>query len=49
MIPLPPHRTKGPGVLGAAPEQPGGPFGCWPEPVEAEDEPDEEHPAGNRR
>ncbi|WP_405880601.1 hypothetical protein OG762_19515 [Streptomyces sp. NBC_01136] len=37
MIPLPPHRTKGPGLLGAAPEQPIGPFGRWPEPCEAED------------
>ncbi|MFJ3309636.1 hypothetical protein ACIPSA_42830 [Streptomyces sp. NPDC086549] len=51
MIPLPPHRTKGPGVLGATPEQPAGPFGRWPGPGEDEDqgEPDEEHPAGNRR
>ncbi|MEE1761070.1 hypothetical protein [Streptomyces sp. SP18BB07] len=32
MILLPPHRTKGPGVLGATPEQPIGPFGHWPEP-----------------
>lgn len=31
MIPMPPHRTKGPGVLGATPEQPIGPFGRWPE------------------
>ncbi|EGX60676.1 hypothetical protein SZN_06986 [Streptomyces zinciresistens K42] len=29
MIPLPPHRTKGPGVLGATPEQPIGLFGRW--------------------
>lgn len=46
-----PHRTKGPGVLGA--EGPGhiGPFGRWPEDSEDEDQdqPDEEHPAGNRR
>ncbi|MEU5547938.1 hypothetical protein AB0G85_37475 [Streptomyces sioyaensis] len=27
VIPMPPHRTKGPGVLGATPEQPIGPFG----------------------
>ncbi|MBI0377288.1 hypothetical protein JBE27_13685 [Streptomyces albiflaviniger] len=31
MIPLPPHRTKGPGVLGATAEQPIGPFGRWPD------------------
>ncbi|MEU8974803.1 hypothetical protein AB0D11_37050 [Streptomyces monashensis] len=51
MIPLPPHRAKGPGVLGATPEQPIGPFCRWSEPGEAEDqdEPDKEHPAGNRR
>ncbi|WP_178379126.1 hypothetical protein [Streptomyces sp. NBRC 110465] len=30
VIPLPPHRTKGPGTLGATPEQPYGPFGRWP-------------------
>jgi len=29
-----PHRTKGPGVLGATPEQPIGPFGRWHEPGE---------------
>lgn len=50
MIPAP-HRTKGPGVLGA--EGPGriGPFGRWPDDNEDgdQDEPDEEHPAGNRR
>ncbi|MFF0000064.1 hypothetical protein [Streptomyces avermitilis] len=32
MIPLPPHRTKGPGVLGATPEHSVGPFGRWPSP-----------------
>lgn len=46
-----PHRTKGPGVLGA--EGPGriGPLGRWPDDTEDEDqgEPDEEHPVGNRR
>lgn len=31
VIPMPSHRTKGPGVLGATPEQPIGPFGRWPE------------------
>lgn len=41
MIPLPPHRTKGPGVLGA--ERPGdvGPFGRRPDPDETEEEKDE--------
>lgn len=28
---MPPHRTKGPGVLDATPEQPIGPFGRWAE------------------
>ncbi|MER5974521.1 hypothetical protein ABT112_33275 [Streptomyces sp. NPDC002055] len=37
MIPLPPHRTKGPGVLGATPERPNGPFGRWPDPAADED------------
>ncbi len=31
MIPMP-HRTKGPGVLGAAGPGEKGPFGRWPEP-----------------
>ncbi|MFV0138133.1 hypothetical protein ACLGIH_34135 [Streptomyces sp. HMX87] len=39
MIPLPPHRTKGPGVLGATPEQPDGPFGRWPKDDEDNDAP----------
>ncbi|MDX2930792.1 hypothetical protein PV411_40655 [Streptomyces sp. NRRL_B-16638] len=46
-----PHRTKGPGVLGA--EFPGhiGPFGRWPDDSEDDDqgEPGEEDPAGIRR
>lgn len=32
MIPLPPHRTKGPGILGATPEQLVDLFGTWCEP-----------------
>ncbi|MFH8786965.1 hypothetical protein [Streptomyces roseoverticillatus] len=31
MIPLPPHRTKGPGMLGAPGPGSDGPFGCWPD------------------
>jgi hypothetical protein len=31
VIPMPPHRTKGPGVLGATPEQPDGSLGRWPQ------------------
>lgn len=32
MIPLPPIRTKGPGVLGASGPGSTGPFGRWPDP-----------------
>ncbi|MFF6829956.1 hypothetical protein [Streptomyces longwoodensis] len=46
-----PHRTKGPGALGA--EGPGriGPFGRWPKDGEDEDqdEPDEGQATENRR
>ncbi|MEU0404580.1 hypothetical protein ABZ318_31030 [Streptomyces sp. NPDC006197] len=34
VIPLPPHRTKGLGVLGAMPGQPEGSFGRWPKEYE---------------
>lgn len=37
---MPPHRTKGPGVLGAAgPGQPG-PFGRWPHAGEDQEDDD---------
>ncbi|MER7820708.1 hypothetical protein [Streptomyces sp. NPDC096153] len=52
MIPAP-HRTKGPGILGAEGPDNTGPFGRWPDEGGTEDpsEPDEEeeHPAGNQR
>ncbi len=37
MIPLPPHRTKGPGTLGATGPGGTGPFGLWPDAAAAED------------
>ncbi|MFG2949874.1 hypothetical protein [Streptomyces adustus] len=40
VIPLPPIRTKGPGVLGAAGPGSCGPFGRWPEPDATADETD---------
>ena len=37
MIPLPPHRTKGPAALGATRPGATGPFVTWPHPAEPED------------
>ncbi|WP_330351636.1 hypothetical protein [Streptomyces sp. NBC_00582] len=49
MIPLPPHRTKGPGALGAEGSDRVEPFGRYPDPREDEGHDDSagEDPAPN--